>query len=305
MDEANQNSLSESLTTQTEPPPYFSYEELHRKCRDIFPMPFDGAKVMVNKGLSSHFQISHTMNISEKNSGYRFGATYVGHKKVGPNEAYPILLGDTDINGNTSATLLHQFKNLRLKFQGQIQQSKIAGAQMSLERRGRLTSLGLTIANPNIINNSGIIVGHYLRRITERFDLGAEYVYQFDPKLPGSQICALTYGGRYTAPFWTASATMASSGLHFCYYHKQAENLQFGVEFESNFRAQESKTTFAYQIEIPEDIVLKASCDTDWTVQAVLEKKLSRQLPFSFVLSGAFNHLKPQSKFGIGLIIGS
>lgn len=77
------------------------------------------------------------------------------------------------------------------------------------------------------------------------------------------------------------------------------------MEFESNFRLQEAVTTFAYQIEIPEDIVLKASCDTNWTVAAVLEKKLSRHLPFTFTLSGAFNHVKPQSKFGIGLIIGS
>ncbi|VDK46168.1 unnamed protein product [Cylicostephanus goldi] len=37
-----------------------SYEELHRKARDVFPTCFEGAKVMVSKGLSSHFQvISH------------------------------------------------------------------------------------------------------------------------------------------------------------------------------------------------------------------------------------------------------
>lgn len=28
--------------------------------------------------------------------------------QVGPAEAYPILLGDTDVNGNTTATILHQ-----------------------------------------------------------------------------------------------------------------------------------------------------------------------------------------------------
>ncbi|VDM79458.1 unnamed protein product [Strongylus vulgaris] len=33
-----------------------SYEELHRKARDVFPTCFEGAKVMVSKGLSSHFQ---------------------------------------------------------------------------------------------------------------------------------------------------------------------------------------------------------------------------------------------------------
>lgn len=44
-------------TEKNAPPMYFSYEELHRKCRDIFPNPFEGAKVLVNKGLSQQFQV--------------------------------------------------------------------------------------------------------------------------------------------------------------------------------------------------------------------------------------------------------
>lgn len=39
---------------------------------------------------------------------YRFGATYVGTKQTGPNEAYPILLGDIDPSGNMNANILHQ-----------------------------------------------------------------------------------------------------------------------------------------------------------------------------------------------------
>lgn len=55
---------------------------------DIFPINFDGAKLMVNKGLSNHFQISHTLNMSSVTmSGYRFGATYVGTKQFSPSEA--------------------------------------------------------------------------------------------------------------------------------------------------------------------------------------------------------------------------
>ena len=84
------------------------------------------------------------------NTGYRFGATYVGTKQVGPQEAYPIFLGDTDVSGNTSATVLHQIgmswkllemythclgDNYRLRIQGQVQQGKLAGAQGTFERR--------------------------------------------------------------------------------------------------------------------------------------------------------------------------
>lgn len=34
-----------------------SLEEIHRKCREIFPMCFDGARMMLTKAMSSHFQV--------------------------------------------------------------------------------------------------------------------------------------------------------------------------------------------------------------------------------------------------------
>lgn len=49
---------------------------------DVFPICFDGAKLMIQKGLSNHFQVSHALNLSSTNPGYRFGATYVGTKQV-------------------------------------------------------------------------------------------------------------------------------------------------------------------------------------------------------------------------------
>lgn len=55
---------------------------------DIFPVVFEGGKLVVNKGLSSHFQISHTMTMSSlQPSGYKFGCTYVGTKQYSPSEA--------------------------------------------------------------------------------------------------------------------------------------------------------------------------------------------------------------------------
>jgi mitochondrial import receptor subunit TOM40 len=34
-----------------------TYEEIHRKCRDIFPICFEGAKAMAMKPITSHFQV--------------------------------------------------------------------------------------------------------------------------------------------------------------------------------------------------------------------------------------------------------
>jgi mitochondrial import receptor subunit TOM40 len=285
-----------------------SYEELHRKCREVFPMCFEGAKFTVNKGLSSCFQVQHNLSISSANMGYRFGATYIGTQECGtPGETYPIMLADTDGSGNTSGTILHQFAGIyRLKLQGQVQQSKIAAVQGTLERRGKVSTYGVTLGNTDLVNQSGIVVGHLLRRITERLDLGAELMYQYDKKqIPGGQFSALSYALRYSAPTWTLSSTVSSGGLHACYHHKQTDLLQFGVEFESNFRLAEAVTTFAYQAELPEaNVVMRASCDTNWTVGAVFEKRLSPTLPFTLAISGLLNHVKGQGKFGVGLIVG-
>jgi len=283
-----------------------SFEELHRKTRDIFPMCFEGAKFMVQKALSSRFQVSHTLSISSANTGYRFGATYIGKKEYAPSESYPVLLGDIDGSGNTSATAIHQpSKNWRLKFQGQTQKGAITAAQGTLERRGRLSTASVMLGNTDLINNSGIVVGHYLRRLTKKIDVGAELVYQYGRQIPGGQVSVLSYGFRYTAPKWILSSTLSTSGAHICYYHKESEGLQFGVEFESNFRMSEAVTTFAYQTELPEaGVTMRASCDTNWTVGAVFEKRLSPTLPFTLAISGLLNHVKAQGKFGVGLIIG-
>ena len=54
---------------------------------DVFPQPFEGCKLVINKGLSNHFQVSHTLQLSGMGPGaYHFGATYVGNKQTGPNE---------------------------------------------------------------------------------------------------------------------------------------------------------------------------------------------------------------------------
>lgn len=54
---------------------------IHMNCRvklifclvlDIFPMIFDGVKLMVNKGLNNHFQVTHNIYLSSVTpAGYR------------------------------------------------------------------------------------------------------------------------------------------------------------------------------------------------------------------------------------------
>ncbi|VBB26472.1 unnamed protein product [Acanthocheilonema viteae] len=322
------------VTTSSNPG---SLEEIHRKCREIFPMCFDGARMMLTKAMSSHFQVTHTLSVSPQNTGYRFGATYVGTKTTQQEgENFPVFLADTDISGNTSATFLHQFGDRwRVKMQAQTQGNKLATTQGGVEYRGRLTTLGLTCANIDIINDSGVIVAQYLRRITKKLDLGVEFIHQYGIPIPGRQLSVLNYQARaktfgsvfacfpvlasklyvylmpelalsneYTGKNFIASGMFSFDALHLCYYHKQRENISFGVEFESSTRSGEAVANIGYQAEIPDEgVVMRASVNTDWAVGAVFEKKLSRNLPFTLAISGMLNHVKGQGKFGIGLII--
>ncbi|XP_076752938.1 mitochondrial import receptor subunit TOM40 homolog 1 [Xylocopa sonorina] len=281
-------------------------EDLHKKCKDVFPSNFEGAKVMFNKGLSNHFQISHTISMSAiTQSGYRFGATYVGTQQPVPAEAYPVLLGDIDPSGNLNANIIHQFgQRLRGKLATQVQKSKFTAVQMTTDYRGDAYTVSLTLGNPDILNDSGVFVMHYLQSITPSVALGGELAYQRGPAVPGGHITVLSAAGRYTNGDSTISGSLGLSGCHLCFHQKASQQLQVGVELEINSRIQEATGTIAYQIDLPKaDLIYRGSVDTNWTVGAVLEKKL-QPLPFTFALSGMINHSKQQFRLGCGLIIG-
>lgn len=281
-------------------------DELHKACKDVFPVNFEGAKIMVNKGLSNHFQISHTLNMSSVTpSGYRFGATYVGTKQFSPTEAFPVLLGDIDPSGNLNANIIHQFnERLRTKFVAQVQSSKFVASQMSADYRGKDFTSSLTLANIDLIGESGVAVGHYLQSVTPRLALGAELAYQYGAQVPGGQIAILSVAGKYRAADYTMSGTVGAAGAHLCYWQRCSEQVQFGCELETNLRMQEAVGSVGYQVDLPKaDLVFRGMVDSNWTVGAILEKKL-QPMPFTFALSGMLNHPKSQFRLGCGLIIG-
>ncbi|KAK4293554.1 hypothetical protein Pmani_017689 [Petrolisthes manimaculis] len=281
-------------------------EDIHKKCKDVFPVMFEGGKFMLNKGLSNHFQVSHTVNLSTvQPPGYRFGAVYVGGHQISPSEAYPVLHGDVDPAGNLNANLIHQpLNNLRTKFVAQIQQSKWQAAQLTLDYRGDNYTSSLTLGNIDLVNGSGVAVAHYLQRVTKGLALGTELAYQYGPQVPGGHIAVHSIAARYCGENYTASGTLGGTGIHLCYHRKATEHLQIGVELETSLRVQESIASIAYQLEIPKaNTVFRGTLDSNWTVGAVMEKKLS-PLPFTLALSAMLNHPKNQFKLGCGFIIG-
>jgi len=270
-------------------------------------MNFEGAKLIIQKGLSNHFQISHHMTMSSVTpSGYKFGATFVGTKQFSQTEAFPVLVGDIDPSGNMSAQILHAWRpDLRSKMIAQVQNGKFAGTQFSTDYRGSSSSASITAVNPDIVNDSGIVISHFLKKIAPRVNLGAELVYQFGPQIPGKQIAVYSLGGSLSGDRWTASLTASLMGaVHACYHHAVAPDLQVGVELETNYAQQESTTNVGFQYELPKaDLLVRGMVDSNMNVGSVLEKKLS-PLPFTFMLSAFLAHSKPTYRFGFGLMVG-
>ncbi|VDO96381.1 unnamed protein product [Soboliphyme baturini] len=175
---------------------------------------------MVQKAVSAHFQVSHSLTMSPLLNGYKLGVTYVGNRQFSQEEVqmfffsfflshslfthgllfkvYPVLLGDTDIYGNMSASVQHHITDrIRGKFVAQIQQNKFVGAQLTGDYRGVSTTCSVTVANLDLVNNAGLVVASVLRRVTPFLDLGVEAVCQYGRNVPGGKFSTLSYAARY------------------------------------------------------------------------------------------------------------
>lgn len=282
-------------------------EDLHKRCLSVFPMFFEGGKILVNKGLNNNFQVSHTMTMSSMQpSGYRFGATYVGGKMLSPTEAFPLLLADMDPSGNLNANIVHApTERIRLKCIAQIQEKKWQSAQMTADYKGDVHTTSLTLGNPDLIHGTGVVVLHYLRALSKNISLGSELAYQASPQLPGGHVAVLSVAGRYATDDFTLAGTIGNSGqFHTSFYQKCSENLQMGVELETNFKMQESVASIGYEVDIDKgNFLVRGSVDSNLLVKSVIEKRLT-PLPFTLALCSMIDHRKSQFQFGCGLIIG-
>jgi len=280
------------------------FEELHKKAKEVHPQPLDGFRLVFNKGLSNHFQVTHSLNLSNAPNGanYHFGATYVGGKQTSPTDATPVILGDIDNTGSLMAQIIHQFTDrIKGKCVIQTQQKEFAVVQMDADYAGDDCTAACTLGNIDLLAGSGIVVSHYLQRITKNIDLGAECLYHYSP---GEEKAVLSFAGRYTSDPWVGALQFNPKGWHASYYHKGIDNVAIGVDYEYSSHLQESTVSLGYQIDIPKaSVTVRGMLDTNWTVAAVFEKRL-QPLPLTFCLSGMLNHAKNQSRFGFALQFG-
>lgn len=203
-----------------------SFDELHRLCKDVFPAQMEGVKLVVNKVLSSHFQVAHTVHMSALGlPGYHIHAAYAGDWQLSPTEVFPTVVGDMDSSGSLNAQVLFLLaERLRAKAVFQTQQAKFLTWQFDGEYRGEDYTATLTLGNPDLIGESVIMVAHFLQSLTHRLVLGGELVYH---RRPGEEGAILTLAGKYSAVHWVATLNVGSGGAHASYYHRANEQTPF------------------------------------------------------------------------------
>ncbi|XP_045436302.1 mitochondrial import receptor subunit TOM40B isoform X2 [Pipistrellus kuhlii] len=276
-----------------------SFDELHRLCKDVFPGQMEGVKLVVNKVLSSHFQVAHTVHLSALGlPGYHLHAAYAGDWQLSPTEVFPTVVGDWDSSGSLNAqVLLLLAERLRAKAVFQTQQSKFLTWQFDSEYRGDDYTATLTLGNPDLIGESVIVVAHFLQSLTQRLVLGGELVYH---RRPGEEGAILTLA----AVRWVATLNVGSGGAHASYYHRANEQVQVGVELEANTRLQDTTFSFGYHLTLPQaNMAFKGVVDSNWCVGAVLEKKMP-PLPVTLALGAFLNHWRNRFHCGFSVTVG-
>lgn len=284
-----------------------TFEELHNKLHNLYPLNFEGARLIIRKTLSQHFNACHTIALSSVTpSGYKFGACYVGLKRVGENEKYPSITGDIMPNGNLATSFSHTLGcRFRIKNVTQIAKGKCLSSSSTAEYRSDDFTLSMIIADPDIKRQSGTVVLQYLQALSSRMTMGVEMACHRSRNVAGGQQSIMTLAMRYCTGPRTFTATLGEVGLHVSYHHKASQQLQLGVEWETNMRSHESAGTFVYQVDIPHaDLIFKGMINTETTISGTFEKKLYPMPETSLLLSAMLNHRKQQFRVGIGLNVG-
>ncbi|RVE63834.1 hypothetical protein OJAV_G00140160 [Oryzias javanicus] len=264
-----------------------SFHSLHRSCKDVFPHQIEGVKMIINKALSSFFKVSHSVHLSAVSpSYYRFHVEHLQSDDYSKDKEAPALIGEMDSSGSLNAhALLHLTERVRARTVFQTQQSQFVTWQFETEYRGSDFTAAVTVANPDVLRESVILVAHFLQSVSSGLVLGGELVYHRGRAEEGG---ILTLAGQYSRPNWVATLNADPSG----------------VEFEASTRTQETTTSFGYQMELPEaNMVFRGMINSRCIIGGVLEKRLS-PLPATLIMGAFVNHRGDKLQVGLGVTVG-
>lgn len=192
-------------------------------------------------------------------------------------------------------------KRFTSKFNGQFGAGAAAPsmAQLEFDYQGLDYSSNLKAINPSPVDATGIYVFSHLHSLTKKLALGFEVAAQHpDPSVLEFQTSLV---GKYTGDQFVLTANVAQFGVvQTSYFHKLNENVEVGAEVQvmSTPERVEGVCTVGAKWDFRAATV-RCQLDTTGRLASVMEHKI---VPgFSFLMSADLDHLKGQSKFGMGI----
>lgn len=175
--------------------------------------------------------------------------------------------------------------------------------QLEHDYTGSDYSVNVKAMNPNPMEFTGLYVASYLQSITSKFALGSEVVLQ--RPTPEMEETAMSLVGKYSGKDFIATAQLQGLGaLQASYYQRINEKVDFGVELNMMVQGQrrEAVATVGGKFDF-RAATFRGQVDTTGRVSAYLEERMAPG--FSFIITGDLDHMKGQSKFGIGIMLSA
>lgn len=163
------------------------------------------------------------------------------------------------------------------------------------------TSLNFKAINPNPIDAYGIFTGSILQSLSKSLAIGGEFITQ---KVPDSS--SLEHGINLGMKLKVTDASTLTAtlqqfvALQTSYHHRVSEKVELATEMQMLLVGprKDAVTSVGAKFEYRQ-AVLRAQLDSTGRVGMVLEEKLFPG--FSLLLSGEIDHVRSQSRFGVGI----
>ncbi|KAG8707088.1 translocase of outer mitochondrial membrane [Ceratobasidium sp. 394] len=288
---------------------------------------FDGARADLSKALSFNpaFQVTHSFNLASytQPATYNFGAVFANGDFF--------MQGGTDHEGNVTGRINRTWTpNSVTKAQMQIANSPNAQSMLQVEQdyQGTDYSVNFKVVNPSPVDGTGIYLGSYLQSVTPRLALGFETIYQRlgpgmtesmtsyllrwtsapspTPVVPGgvTNPSALTPGSLETNK-WIATAHLQAPGiLQATYWQRLSEKVDVGADLQMIIAPgrRDAIATVGAKWDLRMS-TMRAQVDSTGKVAALLEQRFAPT--FAFLVGGEIDHVKNQSKVGVGIMLES
>ncbi|XP_068154736.1 mitochondrial import receptor subunit TOM40 homolog 1-like [Drosophila tropicalis] len=280
--------------------------DLHRLCRDIQPVPFDGVKIIKNNPLNDNFGVGHAVTLSQPGySSYQLNVSYTGdHHHIVTGENFPVLTGEIDAKGNLTATITNYLSaRIRSKFNATLVDSEIVQSQLTTDYLGNDFTFSLILSNVDLRQRTGVIVASYLQEWMPPLSVGVELIYQTDETVPGGQAAVVSAVARYQKGNKQWSGSISLNSLELCYSQTYGKCLRASVEMQADILKRQAVGRLAYHCTLPKaQFNFRGCIDTRGVISGLWEKRLE-PFPMLWVVAAKMNQVTDNFLLGIGLVL--